>query len=299
MSEVKKYPYYPRYTNDLAGSVDYQLMDFKEMGLYNYLLDMSWESPDQCYLTSEYLEKLRKLKRITPKRWTNLVQSVLQKFDWCAVREAWYNEKLLRELGKMKSKSSKNSENGRKGGRPKNPTESERLANGNPTESIPEPDSEPDSEPKKEKSPPRTQRLGDFEDKPLAIFQHWQESMGSPRSKLTDGRRKRIKARLKEGYTVDDCNLAIDGCKASDFHMGHNDRATKYNGVERIFRSGEELEKFAGLNSKVQAKQTQRVISTTWVPCTYCMVDEIPTGKWKDTDKPCRNCKGGLQMRST
>jgi len=118
----KKYPYYPRYTGDLAASVDYQLMSFAEMGFYNFLIDMSWEAPEQCMLTPEYLEKLRELKRIRRKTWDKLMQSVQQKFTICEKNGALYNDRLLMELEKMREKSSKNARNGLKGGRPRNRT---------------------------------------------------------------------------------------------------------------------------------------------------------------------------------
>jgi len=36
--------------------------------------------------------------------------------------------------------------------------------------------------------------------------------------------------------TVGECCKAIDGCKASDFHMGQNDRRRKYNGLSQILK---------------------------------------------------------------
>jgi hypothetical protein len=38
--------------------------------------------------------------------------------------------------------------------------------------------------------------------------------------------------------------LAIDGCKASAWHMGENDRHKKFDSLGLIFRDAEQIEKF-------------------------------------------------------
>jgi len=76
------------------------------------------------------------------------------------------------------------------------------------------------------------------------IYEHWKEVMEKPRALLTDQRRDKIEARLKEGYSVEDCKKAIDGCRGSDFHMGKNERNTQYNDIELIFRNGTKFEQF-------------------------------------------------------
>ena len=63
-------------------------------------------------------------------------------------------------------------------------------------------------------------------------------------SKLTPKRDKAIKARLKEGYTIEQIKAAIDGCRNDPFSMGHNDRQKPFNDIELICRNGEKLESF-------------------------------------------------------
>lgn len=78
------------------------------------------------------------------------------------------------------------------------------------------------------------------------VFDYWCQAMGkSGNAKLTDKREKAIKARLKEGYTVEHIKQAIDGCKRSPHHMGQNQNGTIYDDIELICRSGEKLEQFA------------------------------------------------------
>lgn len=81
-------------------------------------------------------------------------------------------------------------------------------------------------------------------DAPRAVFDHWREAMKHPEAKFTRKRLALVKARLSEGYTVDQLKAAIDGCRASPFHQGQNERATVYDDLELICRSGEKVEQF-------------------------------------------------------
>ena len=89
----------------------------------------------------------------------------------------------------------------------------------------------------------------------LEIFNYWKEVMkknGS--SKLIAKRDKAIKARLKEGYTVDEIKLAILGCSMTPHNMGQNDNGKKYDDIELICRNAANLERF--MESKpLQAQQ--------------------------------------------
>lgn len=79
------------------------------------------------------------------------------------------------------------------------------------------------------------------------VFVHWQKRMSKPKAKLTDGRKKVILSRLKDGYKLDQMKQAIDACCASEFHMGENDRSTEYNDLTVILRNGEKLEQFMAM----------------------------------------------------
>lgn len=76
------------------------------------------------------------------------------------------------------------------------------------------------------------------------IFVKWQEIMDHPHAKLTNDRRNKIQARLKEEYTEEQIIQAIHGCKASSYHMGQNDNKTVYDDLTLICRSGSKLEGF-------------------------------------------------------
>lgn len=78
------------------------------------------------------------------------------------------------------------------------------------------------------------------------VFAHWQAVMNSPRSKLDAKRTRQIAAALKLGYSADDLKRAIDGCKASPFHMGENDAGRAYNALDLILRNAEKIDQFIG-----------------------------------------------------
>lgn len=84
------------------------------------------------------------------------------------------------------------------------------------------------------------------------VFDHWVMRMGKTKAaKLTTGRAKAIKARMAEGYTVEDLKRAVDGCAKSKHHMGMNDQGTVYDDLTLICRSGEKVEQFMNNVSKV------------------------------------------------
>ena len=84
------------------------------------------------------------------------------------------------------------------------------------------------------------------------IFNHWKIVMKHPGASLSDERAAKIRTRLKEGFTYDQCIAAIDGCAGSSFHMGKNDDGTVYDSIDLIFRNTSNTEGFISRNkSKV------------------------------------------------
>jgi hypothetical protein len=103
-------------------------------------------------------------------------------------------------------------------------------------------------EEKKKNTPPEIVR----------VFTYWQTELKHPTAILTNDRQRKIAARLKEGYSVQDLELAIDGCKKSPHHMGQNEQAKIYDGIDLIFRNGSKVEQFIGYNRTVQQKNGQQ-----------------------------------------
>jgi len=78
----------------------------------------------------------------------------------------------------------------------------------------------------------------------VEVFDHWRAAMGHMDAKLTPKRARLVAARLKEHYSVATLKRAIDGCRASAFHMGANDRGARYDDLTLICRDGEHVEQF-------------------------------------------------------
>lgn len=80
--------------------------------------------------------------------------------------------------------------------------------------------------------------------KPDPVFEHWVKVMARDpsRTMLTDDRRKKLKARRRDGYTDAQLRLAVDGCRLSEFHMGRNDRSEAYNDLVTILKDGKTVD---------------------------------------------------------
>ena len=78
------------------------------------------------------------------------------------------------------------------------------------------------------------------------VFDYWREVMGHPDAKLKAGskRARAIRARLKDGYTVEQLKQAVDGCRASPHHRGQNATGTVYDDLELICRDDVHVEQF-------------------------------------------------------
>jgi len=86
------------------------------------------------------------------------------------------------------------------------------------------------------------------------IFNFWRVTMKHPRAKKDIGRKKLINAALDTGYLVDDIEKAITGCLLSEWHMGANDRSTRYDGIHIILKNAENIDKFIGIYNQGGAK---------------------------------------------
>lgn len=77
-----------------------------------------------------------------------------------------------------------------------------------------------------------------------SIFSFWKLTMKHEKAVLDTKRRRVIESRLKDGYSSEALCQAILGCSLSPFHMGENDRKTRYDGIDLIFRDAEKVDKF-------------------------------------------------------
>lgn len=72
------------------------------------------------------------------------------------------------------------------------------------------------------------------------VFEFWKTTFGlNGNAKLTTKRKRKVRDRLAEGYTVERLQRAIEGCRGSSFHVAHN-----HIDLELICRDGEHVERF-------------------------------------------------------
>lgn len=119
------------------------------------------------------------------------------------------------------------------------------------------------------------------------VFEFWKTTFNSPKTVLTEKRKKKIEARLEQGYSVEDIKKAILNCSKSDYHMGKNDRGTVYNDIELICREPEKLDRFISMGTPIQTKSTMPVldnknVNQAWAHTQthYEPVDQVELEEW-------------------
>lgn len=90
-----------------------------------------------------------------------------------------------------------------------------------------------------------------------AVFRHWCVVLEHERARLDAKREAVIMARLRDGYTVADLCMAIEGNALSPFHQGENESGMVYDSLTLIFRSGDYVDKFIK-QAKVQRSRVEQ-----------------------------------------
>lgn len=101
-----------------------------------------------------------------------------------------------------------------------------------------------------------------------AVFDHWRASHPTafPRPNGEMKEWKKIRDRLKDGYTVAQLCRAIDGIHSSPFHLGENERGKKYISLELCLRDAKHVEQFLEVmadhenKAPVLSEKTQRTV---------------------------------------
>lgn len=94
-----------------------------------------------------------------------------------------------------------------------------------------------------------------------SVFAFWKQTMFHERAVLDKKRRRIIEDRLKDGYTAEALCEAIKGCSLSPFHMGENDRKTRYDGLDLILRNAEKVDQFIAYSKSPPVKGAQKPAS--------------------------------------
>jgi hypothetical protein len=95
------------------------------------------------------------------------------------------------------------------------------------------------------RGPPNSDARADTRANVQQVFDHWAKAWEHPGAKLDAKRAKRIEARLKDGFTVEQLCNAISGFKHSPWHTGTDPKGngTVYDGIETLLRDTAQVEK--------------------------------------------------------
>ena len=146
---MNKAPAFLFYAGDFLSSPDVQAMDTREIGAYCLLLFNAWQGDLPGHLPNNE-DRLRRMTRLTVAEWEVSRELLLSKFPVADMGHTRYNPRLVAEAEKQAENRAKNAANGKRGGRPKKPSESQNnpplsvenptlsktKANANPNESI-------------------------------------------------------------------------------------------------------------------------------------------------------------------
>jgi hypothetical protein len=89
-----------------------------------------------------------------------------------------------------------------------------------------------------------------------AVFDAWQVATGHPSAILDDKRKRRIKARLHEGFTVDDLILAIAHRHHDPWLMGKGNSPRVFDDLETLLRDAAQVERLRDLERPIPVKAT-------------------------------------------
>lgn len=83
----------------------------------------------------------------------------------------------------------------------------------------------------------------------FVVFDHWKKTLNHPKARFDKKRKSKIAQALKN-YSPEDLCLAVDGCKASRWHMGDNADKRIHDSIDLIFRDTERIERFIAIQSQ-------------------------------------------------
>lgn len=245
--------YYKRNLGDYAKKAG--RLSMLQHGAYNNLIDACYDR--EKFPTRE--EAIDWTWASTPEE-IDAVDFVLRKF-FTLEDGVYVQNRIKEEIDEYHSFCKSQAEKGKKGGRPKGSKSNQKEGQKKPDGFSNKPDgfnSEPDGNPNETQKKPKpltTNQEPLIKSKALSskldispeqeVFDYWKTVMQKSNRVVLDSKRKSaIKARLREGRSIADIKLAIDGCSTTPHNMGRNKNRQRYDDIELICRNASNLERF-------------------------------------------------------
>lgn len=112
-----------------------------------------------------------------------------------------------------------------------------------------------------------------------AVFEEWQSVLNHPNAIYDQKRKRIIKARLEEGFTVEDLKAVPHGVKQSAYHLGDNPGRVRYDGIETIYQSAAHVEKFMALAAQSESSESKVADFSHCMDCRGFGLKHLPNGK--------------------
>lgn len=110
--------------------------------------------------------------------------------------------------------------------------------------SVPKPSGSPPALPATSHQPPATSEKETAAFLEREVFDHWVAvAKKNANTTLTDVRRLKVRARLREGYSVEQLKRAVDGCAVTPHNQGETDGQI-HDDLELICRSAGQVDRF-------------------------------------------------------
>ncbi|MBJ3829825.1 DUF1376 domain-containing protein [Acinetobacter baumannii] len=271
-------------------------LNILQHGVYNLLMDA-------CYDRESFptLEEAIEWVWAETEEEIDAVKFVLKKFFKLNEDGVYVQTHIEEELCRYREYCAKQSENGKKGGRPKKaPSSDESGKNGfknqnqenpsktqinpekpNESQEKPKPSNHLTNEPSNQENnicPPNGEPVPaekpkeNFKNEIQEVFEFWKVTFNKNNRTILDNPRKsKIQARLKEGYTVEDIKTAIVGCSKSQFHIEGN-----HTDLTLICRDATKLDHFLAMSNPAQVAIHPQIEDVQAIPAQYKVIE----GDW-------------------
>lgn len=259
---MSKSPAFQFYANDWLSSTKITLMTPAQEGAYIRLLCYAWNDPD-CSIPDDD-QQLAVLSRLGEGWFNNGSRLVRECFEPHPEKQGrLVNRRLLEERQKQEQWREKSRQGGIQSGQTRRAKPVKRITKPalkggsttleppnegwlNQTRTLQSSSSSSSSDIKEEKKDMSNLRSTAVRSPVSEVFEHWKTVLNHPRAILDSKRQRLIRSRLDEGFSVDDLKAAINGCKASPWHQGLNDRGQTYDDLALICRDASKVEQFIG-----------------------------------------------------